>query len=60
LANPSAASAKNGWVKATFDLKTKGHIFVTANLLEGSNSLTNFQGAGQSVVFGGVEIKERQ
>jgi hypothetical protein len=61
LANPSAASAKNGWVKATFDLKTKdGHIFVTANLLEGSNGLMNFQGAGQSVVFGGVEIEERQ
>jgi hypothetical protein len=60
LANPSAASAKNGWVKATFDLKTKdGHIFVTANLLEGSNGLMNFQGAGQSAVFGGVEIEER-
>jgi hypothetical protein len=61
LANPNAASAKNGWVKATFDLKTKdGHIFVTANLLEGSNGLMNFQGAGQSVVFGGVEISERE
>jgi hypothetical protein len=61
LANLSAASAKNGWVKTTFDLKTKdGRIFVTANLLEGSNGLTNFQGAGQSVVFGGVEIDERK
>jgi hypothetical protein len=61
LANPSTASAKDGWVKATFDLKTKdGRIFVTANLLEGSNGLTNFQGAGQSVVFGGVELDERE
>jgi hypothetical protein len=61
LANPNAASAKNGWVRATFDLETKdGHIFVTANLLEGSNSLMNFQGAGQSVVFGGVELDERE
>jgi hypothetical protein len=61
LANPNAASAKNGWVKATFDLKTKdGRIFVTANLLEGSNGLMNFQGAGQSVVFGGLEIEERK
>ena len=61
LANPSAASAEDGWVKATFDLKTKdGHIFVTANLLEGSNGLMNFQGAGQSVVFGGVQIDERK
>jgi hypothetical protein len=60
LANPGAASAKEGWVKATFDLKTKdGRIFVTANLLEGSNGLMNFQGGGQSVVFGGVEIEER-
>jgi hypothetical protein len=59
LANPGAASVKNGWVKATFDLKTKdGRIFVTANLLEGSNGLMNFQGAGQSVVFGGIEIEE--
>ena len=58
LANPNAASAKNGWVKATFDLKTKdGHIFVTANLLEGSNGLMNFQGAGQSVVFGELRSK---
>jgi hypothetical protein len=61
LANPSAVSAKNGWIKATFDLKTKdGQIFVTANLLEGSNGLMNFQGAGQSVVFGGIEIDERK
>ena len=61
LANPSAASAKDGWVKATFDLVTKdGRIFVTANLLEGSNGLMIFQGAGQSVVFGGVEIEERK
>jgi hypothetical protein len=60
LANLSAASAKNGWVKTTFDLKTKdGRIFVTANLLEGSNGLMNFHGAGQSVVFGGAEIEER-
>jgi hypothetical protein len=60
LANPGAASAKEGWVKATFDLKTKdGRIFVTANLLESSNGLMNFQGGGQSVVFGGVEIEER-
>jgi hypothetical protein len=61
LANPTAVSAKNGWVRATFDLKTKdGRIFVTANLLEGSNGLMNFQGAGQSVVFGGIEIDERE
>jgi hypothetical protein len=61
LANPSTASAKDGWIKATFDLKTKdGHIFVTANLLEGSNGLMKFQGAGQSVVLGGIEIEERQ
>jgi hypothetical protein len=61
LTNPNAASAKNGWVKATFDLKTKdGRIFVTANLLEGSNGLTNFQGASQNVGFGGVEIDERK
>jgi hypothetical protein len=61
LANPSVASAMNGWVKATFDLKTKdGRIFVTANLLEGSNGLMNFQGAGQSVAFGGIEIEERK
>jgi len=61
LANPGAAPAKDGWIKGTFDIKTKdGHIFVTANLLEGSNGLINFQGAGQSVVFGGVEIDERE
>ena len=61
LANLSVASAKDGWVKVTFDLVTKdGRIFVTANLLEGSNGLQNFQGAGQNVVFGGVEIEERE
>jgi hypothetical protein len=61
LAKLGVATAKNGWVKATFDLKTKdGQIFVTANLLEGSNGLMNFQGAGQNVVFGGIEIEERQ
>src|SRR5580704_4637505 len=61
LANLSVASAKDGWVKAAFDLKTKdGRIFVTANLLEGGNGLTLFQGAGQNVVFGGVEIDERE
>jgi hypothetical protein len=61
LANPSVASAADGWVKAMFDLVTKdGQIYVTANLLEGSNGLPYFQGAGQSVVFGGVEIAERQ
>jgi hypothetical protein len=60
LANLSLASVKNGWVKAMFDLVTKdGQIFVTANLLEGSNGLHVFQGAGQNVVFGGVEIDER-
>jgi hypothetical protein len=61
LANLSVASAKDGWVKAAFDLKTKdGRIFVTANLLESSNGLMNFQGAGQNVVLGGIEIEERQ
>jgi hypothetical protein len=61
LANLSVASAKDGWVKATFDLVTKdGKIYVTANLLEGSNGLMYFQGAGQNVVFGGVEIDERK
>ena len=61
LANLSVASAKDGWVKAAFDLVTKdGRIFVTANLLESSNGLMFFQGAGQSVVFGGVEIEERK
>jgi hypothetical protein len=45
----------------TFDLVTKdGRIYVTASLLEGSNGLMNFQGAGQNVVFGGVEIGEPQ
>jgi hypothetical protein len=61
LAKLSVASAKDGWVKVAFDLVTKdGRIFVTANLLEGSNGLMYFQGAGQSLVFGGVEIAERQ
>jgi len=61
LANLSVASAKDGWVKAAFDLVTKdGRIYVTANLLEGGNGLMFFQGAGQSVVFGGVEIEERK
>jgi hypothetical protein len=61
LAKLSVASAKDGWVKVAFDLVTKdGRIFVTANLLEGSNGLMYFQGAGQSLVFGGVEIEERQ
>jgi len=49
LANASVASAKDGWIKATFDLATKDdRIFVTVNLLEGSNGLHVFQGAGQS------------
>jgi hypothetical protein len=61
LANLGVASAKDGWLKATFDLKTKdGRVFVTANLLEGSDGLMNFQGAGQSVVVGGIEIDERK
>jgi hypothetical protein len=61
LANLSVAAAKDGWVKAIFDLVTKdGQIYVTANLLEGSNGLPYFQGAGQSVVLGGVEIDERE
>jgi hypothetical protein len=61
LAKLSVAAAKDGWVKVTFDLVTKdGRIYVTANLLEGSNGLMNFQGAGQNVVFGGVAIEERQ
>jgi hypothetical protein len=61
LAKLGVASAMDGWVKATFDLVTKdGRIYVTANLLEGSNGLMYFQGAGQNVVFGGVEIEERQ
>jgi hypothetical protein len=59
LAKLSVAAAKGGWVKVSFDLATKdGRIYVTANLLEGSNGLQNFQGAGQSVLFGGVEIDE--
>jgi len=61
LANLSVAAAKDGWVEAMFDLVTKdGQIYVTANLLEGSNGLPYFQGAGQNVVFGGVEIDERK
>jgi hypothetical protein len=61
LVKLSAAPAKDGWVKATFDLVTKnGQIFVTANLLEGSNGLMFFQGAGQNMVFGGVEIAARE
>jgi hypothetical protein len=61
LAGLSVAPAKDGWVKAAFDLVTEdGRIFVTANLLESGNGMMNFQGAGQKVVFGGVEIDERQ
>jgi hypothetical protein len=61
LAKLSVAAVKDGWVKVTFDLVTKdGRIYVTANLLEGSNGLMNFQGAGQNVVFGGVEIAGQQ
>ena len=61
LANLSVASAKDGWVEAAFDLvTTDGRIFVTVNLLEGSNGLMVFQGAGQNVVFGGVEIEGRK
>jgi hypothetical protein len=61
LTNLSVALAKDGWVKAEFDLVTKdGQIYVTANLLEGSNGLHVFRGAGQNVVFGGVEIDERK
>jgi hypothetical protein len=61
LAKLSVAAAKDAWVKATFDLVTKdGRIYVTANLLEGSNGLMNFQGVGQNVVLGGVEIDERE
>lgn len=61
LAKLGVAPATDGWVKVTFDLVTKdGRIYVTANLLEGSNGLMNFQGAGQNVVFGGVEIDERE
>jgi len=58
LAKLSVASAKDGWIKVTFDLVTKdGRIYVTANLLEGSNGLMNFQGAGQNVVFGGLRLR---
>jgi hypothetical protein len=61
LAKLSVAAAKDGWVKTAFDLVTKdGRIYVTANLLEGSNGLMFFQGAGQNVVLGGIEIEERQ
>jgi hypothetical protein len=61
FANLSVAAAKDGWVKATFDLVTKdGQVFVTANLLEGNNGQHVFQGAGQTAVFGGIEIEERQ
>jgi hypothetical protein len=61
LAKLNVAPAKDGWVEVTFDLVTKdGRIYVTANLLEGSNGLMIFQGAGQNVVFGGVEIDERE
>ena len=61
LAKLSVAAAKDGWVKTAFDLVTKdGRIYVTANLLEGSNGLMNFQGADQNIVFGGVEIEDRQ
>jgi hypothetical protein len=61
LAKLSVAPAKDGWVKVTFDLVTKdGRIYVTANLLEGGNGLHVFQGAGQNVVLGGIEIEERQ
>jgi hypothetical protein len=61
LANLKVAAAKDGWVKAVFDLVTKdGRIFVTANLLEGSNGLMFFQGAGQNLLFGGIEIEQRE
>jgi hypothetical protein len=60
LAKLGVASAKDGWVKVAFDLVTSdGQIYVTANLLEGSNGQHIFNGAGQSLVFGGVEIEER-
>jgi peptidoglycan/LPS O-acetylase OafA/YrhL len=60
LTNMSVAPAKDGWVKVVFDLVTKdGQIFVTANILEGSNGHHVFHGAGQSIVFGGVEIDDR-
>jgi hypothetical protein len=61
LAKLSVAAAKDGWVKTAFDLVSKdGRVYVTANLLEGSNGLMNFQGAGQNVLLGGIEIEERQ
>jgi hypothetical protein len=61
LAKLGLASEKDGWVKVTFDLVTSdGQIYVTANLLEGSNGQHIFNGAGQSLVFGGVEIEERK
>jgi hypothetical protein len=61
LAKLSVAAAKDGWIKTAFDLVTKdGRIYVTANLLEGSNGLMNFQGAGQNIVFGGVGIEDQQ
>ena len=61
LAKLGVESAKDGWVKAVFDLVTKdGQIYVTANLLEDSNGQHIFNGAGQSLVFGGVEIEERK
>jgi hypothetical protein len=61
LTKLGVASAKDGWIKTMFDLVTKdGRIFVTANLLEGSSGLMSFQGAGQNVVLGGIEINERE
>jgi len=61
MAKLSVTAAKDGWVKTAFDLLTKdGRIYVTANLLEGGNGLMLFQGAGQNVVLGGIEIEERQ
>jgi hypothetical protein len=61
LANLSVTSAKDGWVKVAFDLLTSdGKIYVTANLLEGSNGQQIFNGAGQSLVFGGVEMEARK
>jgi hypothetical protein len=61
LAKLSVAPEKDGWVKVTFDLVTKdGQIYITANLLEGSNGKHVFHGAGQNVVFGGVEFGERE
>jgi hypothetical protein len=61
LTKLGVASAMDGWIKTMFDLVTKdGRIFVTANLLEGSSGLMSFQGAGQNVVLGGIEINERE